>query len=272
MRARLLAELGEVRGRRGDDAGARKRFAEALAAQPGFPPAVVGLVRLDEERGDLPAVIAAWEDLVARFPARGEFHARLADALRRRAEGEPARAPAALRRAAELVLEATRPAPGAPPDPERLTPPGRNAFGMILLRQGAFEAALEQFRKAAAADPAYLRPRTNLGVLHLNLAGQARAALASGRVPAAERPAVEARAAAHREEALRRLGEVLAAAPAHAKALYNRAEVLWHLEPRDPAGARRDLEAALAAEPGYRRARDLLAEVLRQDAPVAAPR
>ena len=277
QKALLLCRIGALRRRAQDLAGARGRYEEALKGRADFVPALVGLAQLADDGDDRSASIAAWERVVAADPKGGaaEGRMRLADALRIRWESNPG-SREDLERALKLVIEAVAEArargdgeelpPGAPEDPGNgLTPNGRNMFGMLLLRTGRLPAAMAQFERAAEQQPSYLQPRTNLGVLHLTAAAGALQAAAAAKDEATRREML-ANAAQHRELALRRLGEVLAVNPQHAKALYNRAEVLVNLPPQDPAAAAKDLEAALAAAPRYRRARELLAKI-RGEAP-----
>ena len=272
QKAMLLVRLGSLRRRAQDPAGARGRFEEALKVRADFMPALVGLAQLADDGDDRSASIAAWDRVVAADPKGGvaEGRMRLANALRERWEANPG-SREDLERALKLVLEAVAEArargdgeplpPGAPEDPGNgLTPNGRNMFGMLLLRTGRLPAAMTQFERASEQDPSYLQPRTNLGVLHLNAAVGALQEAAAAK-DAATREKLLENAAQHREQALRRLGEVLAVNAQHAKALYNRAEVLVNLPPQDPAAAAKDLEAALAAAPRYRRARELLMKI-----------
>ncbi|HEU4395029.1 MAG TPA: alkaline phosphatase family protein, partial [Planctomycetota bacterium] len=272
QKALLLVRLGALRRRAQDPAGAKGRYEEALKVRADFVPALVGLAQLADDGDDRSAAVAGWERVLAAEPQGGasEGKVRLANALRERWEASRG-SKEDLERALKLVLEAVaearargdgeEQAPGAPEDPGNgLTTTGRNMFGMLLLRTGRLPAAMAQFERAAAREPSYLQPRTNLGVLHLTAAAGAlkEAELAKD---AATREKMLENAAQHRAQAMRRLGEVLAVNPNHHKALYNRAEVHLNLLPQDTAAAARDLEAALKAQPRYRRAQELLSRI-----------
>ena len=60
--------LGSLELARGRTAGARRAFAAALAAMPGYAPALAGRARLAALGGDLDIAIARWRRLVARLP------------------------------------------------------------------------------------------------------------------------------------------------------------------------------------------------------------
>ncbi len=238
-RLHCLVQIGNVRARREDAAGARKAFEEALAGHPKFVEALFGLARLDR-------TVAAWERVVDAAPENPVALFFLADALRVRFESTDGGGRADLERAVALVGRAFAPPPGAAPGDGHVTAAGHNLGGMVLLRAGDFRGAAEHFRRAASLQPDYVRPRTNLGVLHLNLANTATAAKDRSM---------------QRAEALHWFGEALDIEPRNAKALYNRAEVHAFIEPRDPAAAERDLRAALAADPQYGKAALLLDKV-----------
>jgi tetratricopeptide (TPR) repeat protein len=283
FRCLTLARIGMLLRALKDRDGARREFEAALAERPEFPPALIGLAFLAAERGDLDGTIDAWERVVKAEAANPQHRVGLADALRQRSDALR-RSPETLERSRldlarallllrEAAMEGRKgaPPPDGGPDPGEtdpghgLGPSGRNILGMVLLRRNQFGPALEQLRKAADDNPDYIQPRTNLGVLHLNAAAESfRAAAAEG--DPERRAALERSGRAHREEALRCLGEALDINPDHAKALYNRAEVHYHLAPRDLEAAARDLEAALAADPDYGRARELL-DRIRQEVP-----
>ena len=255
----LLCLLGDLRRRQGDPAGARRRVEEALAGRPDSPGALAGLAELALAAGDVKGAVAGWEKVAALRPRYPHAKIQLAKALRERAESEGAR-PDDLGRAITLIRDAVRPEPEAEPDLERLSAQGHNILGMALLRAGNFPEAVAQFRRAAEKDPRYLKPRTNMGVVHLNLASRCAAELGTA-TDGERRKALEEGLARYRAEALRWFGEVLAIDAANPKALYNRAEAFFFLPPRDLPAAERDLLGALAKDPGYRKARALLDRV-----------
>lgn len=61
----LLGKLELDRGRYGP---AERSYREALAANPGYPPALAGLARVDAARGDLGAAIARYREVIDRLP------------------------------------------------------------------------------------------------------------------------------------------------------------------------------------------------------------
>jgi tetratricopeptide (TPR) repeat protein len=260
LRLNTLYRLGALRGKQGDREGARKRYLEALKENPSFVPALAGLCLLDQDAGDCASAVSGWERIAALQPSSGEFRIRLADALRLRSEASPGAGGDDLRRAVGLVREFVKTGKEDASAGDGVNPEGHNTIGMILLRAGEFPGAIDQFRKAAADRPGYRNPRTNLGVLHLNLANRFLADLDAARDPG-KRMELEGQVRANRAEALRWLGEVIDREPDYAKALYNRAEVNFHIPPRDLAAAARDLEAALKADPKYARAAALLDKV-----------
>ncbi len=242
LRLALLYRLGGLRSRQGDPAGARMRYDEALKVNPDYVPALAGLCLLDQDAGNFAAAVSGWERVAALQPSSGDFKVRLADALRLRSESDPEKGADDLRRALELV----RPYLGNGKE--------EGAGGVSL------SPAIEQLRMAADGRPGFRNPRTNLGVLHLNLANRFLNETAAATDPA-KRTEAEGKVRTHRAEALRWLGEVIERDPAYAKALYNRAEVEFYIPPRDLDAAARDLEAALKADPKYARAASLLAKV-----------
>lgn len=61
----LLGKLELDRGRYG---AAERSYRAALAAEPGYPPALAGLARVDSARGSLGAAIARYREVVDRLP------------------------------------------------------------------------------------------------------------------------------------------------------------------------------------------------------------
>jgi tetratricopeptide (TPR) repeat protein len=59
---------GGLEIQRGNYDRAERSYRAALAAQPGYAPALAGLARADAARGDLDAAIAGYRDVVARLP------------------------------------------------------------------------------------------------------------------------------------------------------------------------------------------------------------
>jgi tetratricopeptide (TPR) repeat protein len=249
VRIQCLVQVGNARYHRGDAPGAKKAYEGALAEEDKSEGALNGLARLAQDAGDFPALVGALDQLADIRRKDPDLKLRLADALRLRSEGQAEAGVPDLRRAADLVREAFTPPPDAKEGEFEISAMGHNLGGMVLLRAMEFKEAAEHFLKAVELAPDYVRPRTNLGVLHLNLAGNA--------------PDAAARAA-HRAEALRWFGEVLERQPRNPKALYNRAEAHYHLEPRDLEAAEKDLRAALAADPKYKRASALLDKVTKE--------
>ena len=82
--AELHAGLGASALRRGDRDEAGRRFREAVAAQPGYPPAIQGLADLAAQSGAWDEVEALLRDAAARSgvppQVAAQFHRRLADA------------------------------------------------------------------------------------------------------------------------------------------------------------------------------------------------
>ncbi len=66
--ASVQSLLGALERSRGRPVAARRAFAAALAAVPGYAPALAGRARLAATRGDLRGAIARWRALVARRP------------------------------------------------------------------------------------------------------------------------------------------------------------------------------------------------------------
>jgi tetratricopeptide (TPR) repeat protein len=103
--ASVQSLLGSLELNRGRLAGARRAFAAALAAVPGYAPALAGRARLAARAGDLRGAIGRWRALVARLPlpeyaiALGEAELAAAD----RAASHAARLRAAARRDLALV-------------------------------------------------------------------------------------------------------------------------------------------------------------------------
>ncbi|MFI6810890.1 tetratricopeptide repeat protein [Nonomuraea sp. NPDC050328] len=60
--------LGELALRSGDLAGARGWYGQALAASPGFVPALAGQARAHALAGELPAALALYDRITARLP------------------------------------------------------------------------------------------------------------------------------------------------------------------------------------------------------------
>jgi len=71
-KADLQTTIGQARSALGDVEGAAKAFAAALAAQPGYPTAVLGEARLKAAGGDLPGAIALVETTLAKSPTLTE--------------------------------------------------------------------------------------------------------------------------------------------------------------------------------------------------------
>jgi tetratricopeptide (TPR) repeat protein len=143
-----------------------------------------------------------------------------------------------------------------------LSPRGLNVRGMILLDLGRFDEAIRDFEEAAEEER-YVRPRNNLGVLYMRLAFGALQARMDERDPARAR-ALEEEMQSHRRRSLEWIGQVIAIQPKNAKALYNRGELQVRIPPVDIEAARADLEAAIASDPEYDKAKRLLQAVREQ--------
>lgn len=105
--AELHAGLGASALRRGDGDGAARRFREAVAARPGYPPAIQGLADLAAQAGAWDEVEALLRDAASRegVPPQvaAQFHRRLADAAEQQGR---------LDDAYQALLEADRLTPG----------------------------------------------------------------------------------------------------------------------------------------------------------------
>ncbi len=261
QKLQALYQLGVIRRRSGDPAGAEKRFREALAAHPDFIPAMAGIAGLLEERGDREGTLAQWEGICAldRNPL---FRLRLADSLRQAsARSDPGERVKKLTRALE-ILEGLRAADGggAAAGEGAFEAIRRNYMGMVLVDGGRLESAAEAFRQSAEADGKYLRPRNNMAVVCMRQAAYDVARAAELADPAAREPHLR-NAAAQREAALAWADGVLAIDPANPKARYNRAEVFAKIPPTDLPAAEKELLLALESARDYRRAKQLLEEV-----------
>jgi tetratricopeptide (TPR) repeat protein len=105
--AELHAGLGASSLRRGDRDEAARRFREALAAHPGYPPAIQGLADLSAQTGAWDEVEALLRDAALREgvppQVQAQFHRRLADAADQQGR---------LDDAYQALLEADRLTPG----------------------------------------------------------------------------------------------------------------------------------------------------------------
>jgi golgin subfamily B member 1 len=106
-RAELHAGLGAAALRRGDREGAARAFREAIASQPGYPPAIQGLADLAAQSGAWDEVEALLRDAAVKdgVPPQvaAQFHRRLADAAEKQGRVDDAYA---------SLLEADRILPG----------------------------------------------------------------------------------------------------------------------------------------------------------------
>ena len=127
----ILLVLAETRRRQKRFADATTLLDEILAARPGDAPALGIRARLAEDRGDLPAAIAAWDGYLAARPDDEP-----AD-LRRRELRELKAAIAALREAAS----------------DRQDPQVLRELGRLQSVAGDAAAAAESFRRALRIDP-----------------------------------------------------------------------------------------------------------------------
>jgi tetratricopeptide (TPR) repeat protein len=259
----IMVRVGQMRVRLGDLSGARREFEETVRASKAAGQenvlALIALAELADKTGSGEAV-ALRQRIVELVPDDPYMKIRLADAMRQAAATSPTR-DGDLRKAIALIRDAVRPEKGGEPDLEKLGPGGHNALGMALLDSGDFDGAIREFTLAdsTATDrkEVYLRPRNNLAVTHMRLAQRDFVAVEAEDDPG-KKEALKKGFAEHRAEALRWFDGVLAIDPGNAKAHYNRAEVFLGFPPQDPAAAEKELEAALATDPDYRRARKLL--------------
>ena len=127
----ILLVLAETRRRQKRFADADKLLDEILAARPGDAPALGIRARLAEDRGDLPAAIAAWDGYLAARPDDEP-----AD-LRRRELRELKAAIAALRETAS----------------DRKDPQVLRELGRLQSVAGDAASAAESFRRALRIDP-----------------------------------------------------------------------------------------------------------------------
>ncbi len=280
-RPRLLVQLGDVRRsaavgdtQRSQGAldGAAEAYRTALAEKPGFLPAIVGLARTLEEKGDRAGALPLWEEACG-LSDNPTMDLRHADALRQSAEGaEPGARAAALEKAIAILRE-VKPPSGDPEDPawKEFEAVRRNYLGMALVDAGRFDESEAALREAADLLASYVKPRNNLSVVSMRKSWQALEEARREQDPA-RREALLRTMAKHREEALLWIDGVLAIDEGNPKARYNRAEILVRLLPADPEAAEKELLLALESAPNYRRARQLLDAVRaalpgRKDAP-----
>jgi tetratricopeptide (TPR) repeat protein len=130
----------------------------------------------------------------------------------------------------------------------------QNKLGEALERIGALDAAVDAYRAAIAARPAFAKASNNL-ILALVKAGKAEEAVSRARSRARAAPDDPERAFTlglaqsdvDMNGAIESFQRVLALAPRHALARYNLALVLYHADRFDAAIA--ELQRALALEP-----------------------
>ena len=135
-KADLQTTIGQARSALGDGEGAGKAFAAALAAQPGYPPAVLGEARLKAMGGDLPGAIALVETTLAKAPTLTAGWQLKGDLLTAQGQAEPALA--AYRKAVETK-------------PDHV--PAHYAVVTLLLQQGKTEEADKQFSAMQKVAP-----------------------------------------------------------------------------------------------------------------------
>jgi tetratricopeptide (TPR) repeat protein len=97
--------LGDLERARGRTAAARRAYADALAALPGYVPATAGRARLVAQRGDLTAAIRRWRAIVARRPLP-EYVVALGEVELAAGRGAAARRDLALVRVQQRLLRA----------------------------------------------------------------------------------------------------------------------------------------------------------------------
>jgi tetratricopeptide (TPR) repeat protein len=292
----LLVQIHQTMMKLGKTEEAKAPLKEALQINPRFLPGLVALAQMHDRSGDAVAAVRLWEQARTVDAENPEFAVYLASSLRERAVTlqDIEEQHADLTRALDLLDEAealvalarsrARTAAGLDPatgdegsadDEEEagLGPAGHNIRGMVLLDLGDHEGAREEFERAAKDNEHFIRPRNNLGVLHMRLAMVSfqRAQEAANGGATAE--IVESHGAEMRrnaDRAVKWFDDILLIDPEYHKAYCNRAEVRLTFPPVDHEAARNDLDEALRIDPNYRRAkamRDRLAQVTGETPP-----
>ncbi|HEY4352822.1 MAG TPA: tetratricopeptide repeat protein, partial [Paraburkholderia sp.] len=144
------ASLGELKLQQRDYRDAAAMFDRALATNPKYVPALVGLVDARLGDGDDQASLAALKALLAADPTRVDARARI-DAVRMRASQSELAQAEKLRTSGQLD-EAERHLNLAIEDiPEN--GPALRALAVVQLARGSFDAAEARARQAIALDP-----------------------------------------------------------------------------------------------------------------------
>ncbi len=134
--------------KKGDAAGAVRKYQEALRLDPQHVPALNGLGSAQFQQGDLDAALESFQRVVQLEPEFAPVYNNLG-ALRQR------------RNEIDLAIEHYEQA-------IRLNPRYSKAYnnvGVLLRKQGRLDAAAEQFRKALSIDPDFAEAHFNLGTI-----------------------------------------------------------------------------------------------------------
>ncbi len=229
-----LAEAEVTAGRAGD---ARRLYQRALAAEPQSPRTLAGLGRLALQERDFETAARHLEAALELDPGAARIHyslglayrglGRREEAAEHMARGSDRHGTAGAGLDDPLMAEVLALKRGS-----RLH--GRR--GSLAFAGGEFARAVEQARKAVAANPADATGHLNLGAALLR-AGDAEAALAP-------------------------IEQALLLAPGHPTAHFNLGAALYSLGRLEDAET--EYRAAVAANPGYKQARYNLANLLRR--------
>ncbi|HEU4401419.1 MAG TPA: tetratricopeptide repeat protein, partial [Candidatus Polarisedimenticolia bacterium] len=249
-RPELLLTLAETRRRQGRLEEAARLFTEVMRARPGDLPARVGQTRVAEERGDLEAALAGWEDYLKLKPEDEGARLHLQDL--REIKASIAALGSAAARTSDAAVE--------------------TELGRLLAVAGDARSAAQAYRRALALDPERLEARRGLA-LALRDAGESRGAVTQFRRVLKQRPddasslynlAALARASGDRDREEAAWIDLVAARPDD---LFAARGFVAFLESGDPQALGRAIdrlraagpaESAAGASPGRRRLEVLL--------------